>query len=451
MIVRYLKSFTLWIARIANYDFCPRWNSIFRYLKEPVGWVVVAIAFSMLVGVLVGPQGYVLAFAFTTLLILGVAWPWISMRGLHCRLVLPDRRTSEDQPIEIEFRVKNNWPLPVFGVMVKGDFLQNLNDGDESVAFALKHIAAWSETEFRIPLSPRRRGRLPTGDVVTTNGFPFGLIEVSKTVAHPKTAIVWPVCQPLEALPITDSSRFSLNGALRDQAGDDGESIGVRCHRNGDRLRNIHWPQTVRTQRLMARERQKLSAADATVMLDLTPSVHAGQGAQSSYEWAIRIAASICRHLHDSQSLVRVVCLGLLNQTRTTADNRLGLQAIMDFFADLPVLPGEQEREAQLSQSFVSENRTTSKFKMVGRQFLVATSRSTQLPKDAVGQVTPVILDTAGFNEANSASSVEKKQPRQLEAASLPESPAQEIFIAGPTSAASHLANGWNRSFNNVS
>ena len=75
--------------------------------------MVVAIAFSMLVGVLVGPQGYVLAFAFTTLLILGVAWPWISMRGLHCRLVLPDRRTSEDQPIEIEFRVKNNWPLPV--------------------------------------------------------------------------------------------------------------------------------------------------------------------------------------------------------------------------------------------------------------------------------------------------------------------------------------------------
>ena len=449
MIVRHLKSFMHWIAWIANYDFCPKWNSLLCYLKEPVGWVVVAIVFSLLVGVLVGPQGYVLAFAFTTLLILGVVWPWISMRGIHCHLVLPDRRTSENQAIEIEFRVKNRWPLPIFGMMVKGDFLQDINDGDEPVAFALKHIAAWSETEFRIPLNPRRRGRLPTGEVVITNGFPFGLIEISKTVAHPTTAIVWPACEPLEALPMTDSSRFSLYGALRDLAGDDGESIGVRCHRNGDRLRNIHWAQTVRTQRLMVRERQKLSAADATVVLDLTPSAHAGRGSQSSYEWAIRIVASICSHLHDSQALVRVVCIGLLSPTQTVVDNRLGLQAIMDFLADLPVLPSERELENLLAQASVSENRTKSEFQLIGRQFLVGTSRST-LPKGSIGQVTPVILDTAGFDDENSKSPVEKIQSEQLEVARLPESPTQGIFIAGPGNAADHLARAWSRSFENV-
>ena len=73
MIVQPIKRFTYWLARVANYDFCPSWNWFFYWLKEPFGWVVAAIAFSLLIGVLVGPQGYVLAIAFTTLLILGMA------------------------------------------------------------------------------------------------------------------------------------------------------------------------------------------------------------------------------------------------------------------------------------------------------------------------------------------------------------------------------------------
>lgn len=344
MLIKRITRLTQWMTRVANYDFCPSWNWLFHWLKEPIGWVVTAIVFSLMVGVFIGPQGYVLAFAFTTLLILGMAWPWISMQGIRCRLVLPDRRTSENQKLEIVFRVKNYWPLPVFGMMVKGDFLQDLDDGDEPVAFALKHVAAWSESEFRIPFIPRRRGRLPTGDVVTTNGFPFGLVHISKPVTHSATAIVWPTCEQLGAFPVTDSVRFSLHGALQDQSGNEGDSIGVRSYRNGDRMRNIHWAQTVRTQRLMVRERQKISSADATIVLDLSPSVHTGRGSQSSYEWAIRIAASICSHLHESQSLVRVICIGLQNPANRMMDNRLGLRAIMDFLADLPPLDAELER-----------------------------------------------------------------------------------------------------------
>ena len=445
MIVQPIKRFTYWLARVANYDFCPSWNSFFYWLKEPFGWVVAAIAFSLLIGVLVGPQGYVLAIAFTTLLILGMAWPWISMRGVRCRLVPPEGRTSENQNVEVVFRVKNYWPLPVFGMMVKGDFLQDINDGDEPVAFALKHIPAWSESEFRIPLSPRRRGRLPTGDVVTTNGFPFGLIDISKTVTHPTTAIVWPACEPLEALPITESTRFSLNGALRDISGEDGESIGVRCHRNGDRLRNIHWAQTVRTQRLMVRERQKLSAADSTIVLDLTPATHSGRGSQSSYEWTIRIAASICSHLHESQSLVRVVCIGLQDSAQMSADNRLGLRAILDFLAELPVLQSEQELESTLDQAPVTEKQTKSDFQIGGRMFLIGTNRSTQLPEESLGQVIPVILDATGFDETEQESS--RVEMQQLKIDEKAEQPNKTIFITGPDSATDQLADHWNRSF----
>ena len=320
-----------WVVRVANYDFCPSLNGLTDLLKQPLGWVVSAIVFSLLVGFLVGPQGYVLAFVFLALLVLGLAWPWLSMKGVRCRLVLPDRRVEENQELEVVLRVKNFWPLPIFGLMVKGDFLQD-GEGDESVAFSLKRVATWSESEFRVPVTPRRRGRLPNGRIAVANGFPFGLMDIAKTVEEAQPTLVWPTCVALDGFPVSDSTRFCLQGALLDKAGNDGDSIGVRAYRSGDRLRNIHWAQLARSQKLVVRERQSIAPAGATVFLDLTPSTHEGRGADSSFEWTIRIAASICNHLHESRSPVRVVAFGLVGQAQLHEDNRNGIRPIMDFW-----------------------------------------------------------------------------------------------------------------------
>jgi len=194
----------------------------------------------------IGPQGYVLAAAFTAFLILGLVWPWVSMKGIRCSLVLPQDRMREGEDVSVIFRVKNYWPLPVFGMMVKGDFLQDLEPGAEPIAFSLQHVPAWSETEFTVKVKPQRRGRLPSDDVIVSNGFPFGLIDVSKTVAKTESALVWPAIQSLEGFPQAHANGFSLNGALVDRSGNDGDTIGVRCYRDGDRLRNIHWAQSIR-------------------------------------------------------------------------------------------------------------------------------------------------------------------------------------------------------------
>ena len=142
--------------------------------------------------------------------------------------VLPDRRVEENQELEVVLRVKNFWPLPIFGLMVKGDFLQD-GEGDESVAFSLKRVATWSESEFRVPVTPRRRGRLPNGRIAVANGFPFGLMDIAKTVEEAQPPLVWPTCVALDGFPVSDSTRFCLQGALLDKAGNDGDSIGVRA------------------------------------------------------------------------------------------------------------------------------------------------------------------------------------------------------------------------------
>jgi uncharacterized protein (DUF58 family) len=434
-----LRKFLLNALRIANYDFCPSWNRFLYWLKEPVGWTVVGVVFSLLVGLFVGPQGYVLAFAFIALLGLGLVWPWVSMKGIRCSLVLPDGRVCENEKLDVVFRVKNYWPVPVFGMMVKGDFLQTLAVDEEPVAFSLKRVAAWSEAEFRIPIVPRRRGKLPSGDVVATNGFPFGLFNVSKTVEKSAGVLVWPSCTSLDGFPLASSNRISLQRALQDRPGDDGESIGVRIYRNGDRMRNVHWAQTARSQRLMVRERQKVSSTEVTVLIDLDAASHEGHGGDSSFEWAIRIAASICAHLDLGRAPVRIACIGLPTSKQISADNRAGIRAIMDLLAGLPGL------EAALKPGAPSQTPAQSmlEFTAGGRAFLVGTERSLQIQNCRSKNVTPVMVSLAGFaaedSDSFSRGTSEDHPPV-----------GQGIFITTAETAAAQLAQGWDRSFDHA-
>jgi len=95
MIFQKVKRFVWSLLRAANHDFCPSINRLVYWIKEPIGWVVTAILFSLLVGLKIGPQGYILAAGFTAFLVFGLVWPWLSLRGIRCSLVLPQGRVIE--------------------------------------------------------------------------------------------------------------------------------------------------------------------------------------------------------------------------------------------------------------------------------------------------------------------------------------------------------------------
>ena len=446
-----VRQFLFWLVQVANYDFCPSVNGAVGLLKQPLGWVVSAIAASLLVGLLIGPQGYIMALSFLALLVLGLAWPWISMKRIRCHLLLPDQRVEENQNLEMIFNVKNYWPLPVFGLMVKGEFLQE-NEGEEPIAFSLKRVAAWSESKFRIPITPSRRGKLPTGKVTVSSGFPFGLMDISKTVDALQSTVVWPTCVPLDGFPISESTRCLLQGALRDRSGDLGDSIGVRAYRNGDRLRNIHWAQSVRSQTLMVRERQSIASTGATVLIDLSPADHEGQGTGSSFEWTIRIAASICKHLHETHSPVQVVSFGLPRQTQTSEDNRNGIRPVMDFLANLPTF-ADAIKLSEFSDGRRIESVDAYANSNYGYLFAIGSNRSMQIQsaglRERASNITPVIVDVNRFKS-------DDELPlfgRSSEASISHESRASNrnaILLETPQAATEELVSGWNRSFSDA-
>jgi uncharacterized protein (DUF58 family) len=337
-----IKNICLGILQLANNDFCPNLNKYVHWVKQPIGWVSLATIFSLLVGILIGPQGFILATAFSSLLAVGLAWPWLSVKGITCTLVLPAEQLLEGKDFDVVFKVKNYWPFPVFGLMVKGDFLQDRHLDEEPVVFSLRWVPGWADTEFRVPTVASCRGELPRGEILVANGFPFGLYEFSKIVDVPKTTTVWPATNVLDDDLNTFATARSLKGKLCDRPGDIGDSIGVRAYQQGDRLKNIHWAQSARSQRLMVRERQSPASTKASVILDLSPEVHEGVGSQNSFEQAIRIAASVCWKLHQSTADIQLNIIGLNpNQCRPT-DNRSGVTKIMESLASLPTLPEVQ-------------------------------------------------------------------------------------------------------------
>lgn len=362
-------------VELLNYDFCPSANAYLYWLKQPVGWVVCGAIASLLVGLFIGPQGYVLTGAFLTLLLLGVSWPWLCMKGLSCELGFDETRSIEGETTTVILDVTNRFPIPAFGLMVQGQFLQDLNHEDDIVAVSLKRVSGFSVSRFQWTLQPNRRGVLPLDPPALVTGFPFGLYQIPKLIKVVGNTIVWPKCSDVETSAETAGQQFAIDATADRQAGNDGDTIGVRGYRYGDSIRNIHWSHTARHGRLIIRERQSLTQTPIRVVLDLTRDHHLGTGSQSTYENAIRMAASVCSELHRHQSQVELICLGLSKNTPAKSSNHRGIKPLLDFLAMLPQL--EQESAFTNDPGLVSiGDRRSFTFLIHTNQFTPETSFS---------------------------------------------------------------------------
>ena len=93
-------------------------------------------------------------------------------------------------------------------------------------------------------------------------------------------------------------------GMLFDRPGNEGDMIGVRSFREGDRLRSIHWAQTARRDSLIVSERQAAARRLVVVAVDAAAFV-SGEASDDSLETAIRVSASVAREFHAHNAQVR--------------------------------------------------------------------------------------------------------------------------------------------------
>ena len=338
---------------IATQEYCTWASPYLAYLRTPLGVLSLAAIAALLCGLFVAPQGFVVLAAISAVIGIGCAWPWVGIRGISCQLQFTVPRTEEGQPVDVELVVTNRWPWPVWGLAVEGGFSQ-FEEGEEHAEIAISRIAGWSRSHFRRPFVPALRGRYPTGKPDLVTEFPFGLWKGRRPIQVASSLTVWPERFSLPPLALTCGSQSWTGQPSESATGSIGHRTTVREYRRGDSMRQIHWAKTALYDKLVSYEREGLVVSDAVVSLDTHPHFHTGVGGQSSVEWTIRIAASICKALL-SQGVDLTV---LTPASRFRAVSRSNdLTKLLDWFALLEVRDDSVPRSNFSSQSARHSNR----------------------------------------------------------------------------------------------
>ena len=292
---RYLSLLTRLTGELlaaATYDVFPEFSAtVRRFVYHPLGVLSLAATASLLCGLFLHSQGFVLCGGVLTVIALGVIWPWLSLRGVSGTIGFDRSRASEGDTIEVRLTLRNRLPWAAWGIGVRDGFGGESTEVVAGIASAPRRRTALCRWAF----TPLCRGVCPVAVPRLATGFPFGLWENYRTLTVETPMIVWPRTFPVGPIPPVSGDRQVEGNVSRSKVGTNGDVLGVRPYRRGDSPRRIHWRQSARHDRLIVCELQANSRPIIQIVLDADPRVHAGTGPDSSREWTIRIVASFAK------------------------------------------------------------------------------------------------------------------------------------------------------------
>jgi uncharacterized protein (DUF58 family) len=325
----HFRSITTVVSNALSRDIWPGGERWLRRLRHPAACLTVALVAAGLCAWFAKPVAVVACAALLTLLLLGSAWPGISLRGLSARLDFRQPRVTEGQSVRVELTVTNRWPWPAWGVFAEADL------GTVERA-ALPRIPGWSTSTFTWECTPRCRGCHPGSPPRLVTGFPFGLRTAARPVTVDRPLLVWPLTVSLDTLLDAAATRPADDLVASSRAGESGDASGTRPFRPGDSLRRVHWPLTARTGTMVVSERQAPVLSAVRVEFDSDPALHTGTGPDGSLEEALRIVASIALAYQRANAHVEL-CHG--HHTITVEPGEPGRRRLLDALARLRPAP----------------------------------------------------------------------------------------------------------------
>ena len=331
-----------WAARLLTTDFCPSANRFVYWLKEPVGWFVLATSVSVMIGLYFAPIGWTLAAALTSVIAVGMVWPAIAVRAVTCSLSPKEQQVHEEDPCELQFTIRNWLPMPLWGLSVEGFLDRSCKyvDTEKLPTVALAFVRSLTTSTYRFSIQPDFRGRYPDGDATLTCSFPFGIWTAKRKLEDVTPITVWPKVFPITGQAVLQGRNPAEMGE-GERSGRAGNFIGIRDYRNGDSLREVNWIATARYGDLVVTERSAPQSCNVEVIIDVGAYEDREQLANR-----IRVAASVLANLHHS-SIPLTVRIG--KRVIHVMRGRNGFVQMMDALARVPAEGlGEQQPETPL-------------------------------------------------------------------------------------------------------
>jgi uncharacterized protein (DUF58 family) len=243
----------------------------------------------------------------------------VSVTGMRmtCERTVRPSRCTLDQTMEVSTVLERTGGLP-FGILRFEESAPRALG--PRPRFAVHSLAgSWRRT-IRYTLRGRARGRYQVGPMLVRACDPFGTAVSDHRFATSTQVMVVPRSWPLSGFARaagTGRSGETTPQQIGAQAQDD---VLVREYRQGDDLRRVHWRSTAHQGDLMVRREEQAWDPAATVLLDSRADRHAGVGPDSSFEWAVSAAASVCSHMLGNGFRVRLADATGLTMTSLDVD-----------------------------------------------------------------------------------------------------------------------------------
>ena len=246
-----------------------------------------------------------LSYVLMAVVPLAYVWSKLNLRGLE---IIADRSTDrlqEGAQYEERITVRNRTWLSKIWL--------EINDPSDMPGHAARQIVtvpAKGAATFRARSTIVRRGLYSVGPVEVTTGDPFGLFRHTRAFGNAQNILVYPRAVDLPAFFVPPANLPGEGRFRRRTHQVTPNASGVRPYASGDSFNRIHWASTARTGEIMVKVFELDPASDIWVIVDLERGVHAGEGDDSTEEYAVSIAASVSRFFLTANRTVGFMSFG---------------------------------------------------------------------------------------------------------------------------------------------
>jgi uncharacterized protein (DUF58 family) len=275
-------------------------------------WIPVIVAVILLFLMIFSPAPPVKVVLIVILGVLLVSYAWT--RQIAGGITIQRQRrygwAQVGDVIEERFILHNESWVPILWAEVR-DF------SDLPGYQASRAIGAGARTSTRWTTEGRaeRRGIYTLGPIEVLMGDPFGLFEVKLYHDYHETFVVYP---PIAALPALFEPRGLARGAARTNIRTldlTTNASSVRHYVPGDALNRIHWRSTARRstpdrEEIFVKEYDLEPSGDLWLIMDMEQRVHAGEGLESTEEYAVILAASLANRMLRDNHAVGLIAYG---------------------------------------------------------------------------------------------------------------------------------------------
>jgi uncharacterized protein (DUF58 family) len=239
--------------------------------------------------------------------LIGVCFIWarIHAGGLEVRVERTNDRLQVGQLAEARVRLKSRSNFTKVWLEAQDETNMPGNPVRTVVT-----IPAQGTRNWKVIMHCARRGVYGAGPLNITTGDPFGLFRITKKFGDRHQLLVLP--RPDE-LPYFSSPVAQLPGegtVRRRTHYVTPNASGIREYYPGDSYNRIHWRSTARLGRPMVKTFEMDPTSNVWVLLDLEEAVQAGEGDESTEEYAVRVATSLAYHFVQSNRMLGVMAFG---------------------------------------------------------------------------------------------------------------------------------------------